>query len=156
MTRISNETLGKTIVQVVKDFEKVAKTQEKQAKNQAEELQKVTDLAIEKIKAEFEKANAISFDLRPFEEKGKEIIQEMEKVAENAKKQSNLTELSLKTILIYFGVLVIGAGAFYFFNVQAKELKRVQYKNEIFTKYILSDEKRQKEWNEFVREENQK
>lgn len=50
MTRISNETLGKVIVQVVKDFEKVAKDQEKNGKIQAEELQKVTDLAIEKVK----------------------------------------------------------------------------------------------------------
>lgn len=156
MTRISNETLGKTIVQVVKDFEKVVKGQEKNAKNQADELQKATDLAIEKIKTEFNKINTISFDLRPFEEKGNEIIERIEKVSENTKKQSNLNELKFKIILIYFGTLIIGVGTFYFFNTQAKELKRVQYKNEVFTKYILSDEKKLKEWNEYIKVNNKK
>jgi len=156
MTKISNETLGKVIVQVVKDFEKVAKEQEKNAKKQAEELQKVTDLAIEKIRTELDKANSVSIDLRPFEEKSKDFIDRLEKASENAKKTSSPTELGLKTILIYFGVLVIGAGAFYFLNSQAKELSKLQYRDKEFVKYLNSDKKRLDDWNAYVRGENQK
>jgi hypothetical protein len=156
MTRISNETLGKVIVQVVKDFEKVAKEQEKNGKKQAEELQKVADLAIEKIKTELDKANSISLDLRPFEEKSKDLVIQIEKVAENLKKQAKPSTINLNVILIYFGTLIIGSGAFYFFNTQAKELKKAQFKNEAFTKFILSDEKRADAWKSFVNEENNK
>ena len=156
MTRISNETLGKVIVQVVKDFEKVAKEQEKNGKKQAEELQKVADLAIEKIKTELDKANSVSLDLRPFEEKSKDLVIQIEKVAENLKKQAKPSAINLNVILIYFGTLIIGSGAFYFFNTQAKELKKAQFKNEAFTKFILSDEKRADAWKLFVNEENNK
>lgn len=114
MTRISNETLGKVIVQVVKDFEKVAKKQEENGKKQAEEIQKVTDLAIEKIKSELDKTNNISLDLRPFEDKSKYFVSQMEKVSENAKKISKTPMLGLNVILIYFGTLIIGAGHFIF------------------------------------------
>ncbi|WP_180092792.1 hypothetical protein, partial [Acinetobacter sp. YH16040] len=99
--RISNETLGKVVVQVVKDLEKSLKTHEKTQKEQQNELREITNKAVIQLRGELDRIESFSVDLKPLDEKMKNYINEIEKASEKAKKEFQTPMLGMRVVGIF-------------------------------------------------------
>ena len=150
--RISNETLGKVVVQVVKDLEKSLKTHEKTQTEQQAELKAITNNAVIQLRGELDRIESFSVDLKPLDEKMKNYINEIEKASEKAKKEFKTPMLEMKAIGIFVFVLLAFMGFGYMMNNQAKELKKERESKERFIEFIKADEKRIKEFNEWAKQ----
>ena len=150
-TRISNETLGKVVVQVVKDLEKSLKTHEKTQTQQQNELREITNNALIQLRGELDKIESFSVDLNPLDEKMKNYINEIEKASEKAKKEFNTPMLGMKVIGIFSFVLLVVLGFFYLMNIQAKELKKERLEKERFIEFIKANPKRIEEFKEWAK-----
>lgn len=150
--RISNETLGKVVVQVVKDLEKSLKTHEKTQTEQQAELKSITNNAVTQLRGELDRIESFSVDLKPLDEKMKNYINEIEKASEKAKKEFKTPMLEIKTIGIFAFVILAFIGFSYLMNTQAKELKKERERKEHFMRFIQADEKRIKEFNEWAKQ----
>lgn len=150
--RISNETLGKVVVQVVKDLEKSLKTHEKTQTEQQAELKAITNNAVIQLRGELDRIESFSVDLKPLDEKMKNYINEIEKASEKAKKEFKTPVLGMKIIGIFAFVLLAFMGFTYFMNTQGKELKKERADKERFIEFIKADEKRIKEFNEWAKQ----
>ncbi|WP_179995867.1 hypothetical protein [Acinetobacter sp. YH16053] len=150
--RISNETLGKVVVQVVKDLEKSLKTHEKTQKEQQNELREITNKAVIQLRGELDRIESFSVDLKPLDEKMKNYINEIEKASEKAKKEFQTPMLGMRVVGI-FAFVLLAVLAFSFFTInQAKELKKERESKERFIEFIKADEKRIKEFNEWAKQ----
>ncbi|MCS7475153.1 hypothetical protein [Myroides odoratimimus] len=150
--RISNETLGKVVVQVVKDLEKSLKTHEKTQTEQQAELKAITNKAVIQLRGELDRIESFSVDLKPLDEKMKNYINEIEKASEKAKKEFKTPMLEMKAIGIFAFVLLAFIGFAYLMNTQVKELKKERESKELFIEFIKADEKRIKEFNEWAKQ----
>ena len=149
--RVSNETLGKVVVQVVKDLEKSLKTHEKTQTQQQNELREITNNALIQLRGELDKIESFSVDLNPLDEKMKNYINEIEKASEKAKKEFNTPMLGMKVIGIFSFVLLVVLGFFYLMNIQAKELKKERLEKERFIEFIKANPKRIEEFKEWAK-----
>ncbi|MDM1384598.1 hypothetical protein HX024_18220, partial [Myroides marinus] len=104
--RVSNETLGKVVVQVVKDLEKSLKTHEKGQAEQQAELKAITNNAVIQLRGELDRIESFSVDLKPLDEKMRNYINEIEKASEKAKKEFKTPMLEIKTIGIFAFVIL--------------------------------------------------
>lgn len=144
--RISNETLSKTLVVVAKNLEKTLKNHEtKQEKNQ-EEIQSIVANAVLTLRAESEKINSFSVDLRPLDDKMQSDIKEIDNSAKKLKKAVNTPVLDMKVLGIFAFVLITILTLFYFSNEQTKELKKTQNAMNYYIDFIKSDKKRMEEF----------
>lgn len=150
--RVSNETLGKVVVQVVKDLEKSLKTHEKTQKEQQNELREITNKAVIQLRGELDKVERFSVDLKPLDEKMKNYINEIEKASEKAKKEFKTPMLEMKAIGIFAFVLLAVLAFSFFTSNQGKELKKERESKERFIEFIKADEKRIKEFNEWAKQ----
>lgn len=147
--RISNETLSKTLVVVAKNLEKTLKDHEsKQEKNQ-EEIQSIVANAVLTLRAESEKINSFSIDLRPLDDKMKSYVEEIDNSAKKLKKAVNTPVLDMKVLGVFAFVLITFATFFYFSNEQSKELKKTQNAMNYYIDFIKSDKKRMEEFEEW-------
>lgn len=149
--RVSNETLGKVVVQVVKDLEKSLKTHEKTQSQQQNELREITNKALIQLRGELDKIERFSVDLNPLDEKMKNYINEIEKASEKAKKEFNTPMLGMKVIGIFSFVLLAVLGFFYLMNTQAKELKKERLEKERFIEFIKANPNRIEEFKEWAK-----
>ncbi|WP_180192585.1 hypothetical protein, partial [Acinetobacter sp. 10FS3-1] len=140
--RISNETLGKVVVQVVKDLEKSLKTHEKTQKEQQNELREITNKAVIQLRGELDRIESFSVDLKPLDEKMKNYINEIEKASEKAKKEFQTPMLGMRVVGIFAFVLLAVLAFSFFTSNQAKELKKERESKERFIEFIKADEKR--------------
>ncbi|WP_179991772.1 MULTISPECIES: hypothetical protein [unclassified Acinetobacter] len=150
--RISNETLGKVVVQVVKDLEKSLKTHEKTQKEQQNELREITNKAVIQLRGELDRIESFSVDLKPLDEKMKNYINEIEKASEKAKKEFQTPMLGMRVVGIFAFVLLAVLAFSFFTSNQAKELKKERESKERFIEFIKADEKRIKEFNEWAKQ----
>lgn len=148
-TRISNETLGKVVVQVVKDLEKSLKTHEKTQTEQQAELKAITNNAVTQLRGELDRIDSFSVDLRPLDEKMQNYIDELEKASEKTKKELKTPMLGIRVFGVFAFVLLAFIGFAYLMNAQAKELREERDSKEMFIDFIKADEKRIKEFKEW-------
>lgn len=147
--RISNETLSKTLVVVAKNLEKTLKNHEtKQEKNQ-EEIQSIVANAVLTLRAESEKINSFSIDLRPLDDRMQSYIEEIDNSTKKLKKAVNTPSLDMKVLGIFAFVLITILTFFYFSNEQTKELKKTQNAMNYYIDFIKSDKKRMEEFEEW-------
>lgn len=147
--RISNETLSKTLVVVAKNLEKTLKNHEtKQEKNQ-EEIQSIVANAVLTLRAESEKINSFSIDLRPLDDRMQSYIEEIDNSTKKLKKAVNTPILDMKVLGIFAFVLITILTFFYFSNEQTKELKKTQNAMNYYIDFIKSDKKRMEEFEEW-------
>lgn len=148
--RISNETLGKVVVQVVKELEKNLKAHEKTQAEHQNEIKQITNKAIFQLSEEINRIERFSVDLKPLDEKMKNYVAEIQKASEKAKKEFNTPMLGMKAIGI-FGFVLLSVLAFCFFTSnQTKELQKEREAKEHLIEFIKADKKRieeYKEWN---------
>ena len=150
--RVSNETLGKVVVQVVKDLEKSLKTHEKTQSQQQAEVKEITERAVIQLRQELDRIERFSVDLSPLDNKMKNYINEIERASEKAKKEFQTPMLGMKVLGVFAFVLLSVLGFFYLMNNQAKELKKERADKERFIEFIKADEKRIKEFNEWAKQ----
>lgn len=145
--RISNETLSKTLVVVAKNLEKTLKNHEaKQEKNQ-EEIQSIVANAVLTLRAESEKINSFSVDLRPLDDKMQSYLEEIDNSTKKLKKAVNTPVLDMKVLGIF--VLITILTFFYFSNEQFKESKKTQNAMNYYIDFIKSDKKRMEEFEDW-------
>lgn len=147
--RVSNETLGKVIVQVVKDLEKSLKTHEKTQTQHQVEVKEITNKAVIQLHQELDRIEGFSVDLSPLDDKMKNYINEIEKALEKAKKEFQTPMLSMKVLGVFAFVLLSVLGFFYLMNTQAKELKKERAEKERFIEFIKANEKRIEDFKEW-------
>lgn len=145
--RVSNETLGKVVVQVVKDLEKSLKTHEKTQTQHQAEVKEITDKAVVQLRQELDRIERFSVDLSPLDNKMKNYISEIERASENAKKELQTPMLGMRVVGIFAFVLLAVFGLFYLMNNQAKELKKERADKEHFIEFIKSDDNLIKAYN---------
>lgn len=150
--RVSNETLGKVVVQVVKDLEKSLKTHEKAQSQQQAEVKQITERAVIQLRQELDRIERFSVDLRPLDDKMNNYLEEINKASEKAQKDLKSPILELKVLGLFFGLFCAVFIFFFFFNEQAKELKKERAEKEQFIEFIKADEKRINEYNKWVKE----
>lgn len=150
--RVSNETLGKVVVQVVKDLEKSLKTHEKAQSQQQAEVKQITERAVIQLRQELERIERFSVDLSPLDNKMKNYISEIERASEKAKKEFQTPMLGMRVVGIFAFVLLAVLGFSFLMNNQAKELKKERSDKERFIEFIKADEKRIKEFNEWAKQ----
>lgn len=139
--RVSNETLGKVIVQVVKELEKSLKTAEKSQREHEENLGSISKDIAKGLHYEINRLDAFSVDLRPLDDKMNNYLEQINKVSEDARKELKSPILGLKVLGLVFGLFLSVLVFFFFFNEQAKELKKERAAKEHFIRFIESDEK---------------
>lgn len=149
--RISNETLGKVIVQVVKDLDKSLKTNEKAQLQNQEELKKISNNIAYELNQEVNRLNSFKVDLSPLDSKLDNYIVKIKKVTEEAQKELKSPILGIKMLGIFFGVIICLMVFFFFFNEQAKELKKERAAKEHFIDFIKADEKRIEQYNNWAK-----
>lgn len=149
--RISNETLGKVIVQVVKDLDKSLKTNEKEQLKNQEELKKISNNIAYDLNQEINRLNAFKVDLSPLDDKLNNYLAKVNEVTEKAQKELKSPMISLRVIGIFFGVMICLMIFFFFFNEQAKEVKKERAAKEHYIRFIESDEKIIKDYKNWVK-----
>lgn len=149
--RVSNETLGKVVVQVVKDLEKSLKTHEKGQAEQQAELKAITNNAVIQLRGELDRIESFSVDLKPLDEKMRNYVSEIEKASEKAKKEFKTPMLEIKTIGIFAFVILAFILFSYLMNTQAKELKKERESKEHFMRFIQADEKRIEDYKKWAK-----
>lgn len=150
--RVSNETLGKVVVQVVKDLEKSLKTHEKAQSQQQAEVKEITERVVIQLRQELDRIERFSVDLSPLDNKMKNYISEIERASEKAKKEFKSPMLGMRVVGIFAFVLLTVLGFSFLMNNQAKELKKERADKERFIEFIKADEKRIKEFNEWAKQ----
>lgn len=140
--RVSNETLGKVMVQVVKGLEKSLKTNEKAQLQNQEELKKISNNIVYGLNKEVSRLNAFKVDLSPLDDKMSNYIVKINEVTEKAQKELKSPILGIKMLAVFFGFIICLMVFFFFFNEQAKELRKERAAKEHFLRFIESDSKR--------------
>lgn len=149
--RVSNETLGKVIVQVVKELDKSLKTNEKAQLQNQEELKKISNNIAYELNQEVNRLNTFKVDLSPLDDKLDNYIVKINKATEEAQKELKSPILGVKMLAVFFGIIICLMIFFFFFNEQAKDLKKERAAKEHFIRFIESDEKRLKDYNNWVK-----
>lgn len=150
--RVSNETLGKVIVQVVKNLENNLKASEKAQVQNQEELKKISNNIAYELNQEVNRLNSFKIDLSPLDDKLNNYLVKVNEVTEKAQKELKSPILGIKMLGVFFGIIICLMAFIFFFNEQAKDLKKERTAKEHFMRFIESDEKRIKDYNNWVKE----
>ena len=148
--RVSNETLGKVLVQVVKGLEKSLKSSEKAQIQNQEELKKISNNIVYGLNQEINRLNDFKVDLSPLDEKLNNYIVKINKVTEKAQKELKSPMLSIKVIGLFFSFFIAILVFFYFFNDQSKQLKKERESKEHFIRFIQNDDKTINDYKKWV------
>ncbi|MDM1039858.1 hypothetical protein HX003_18195 [Myroides odoratimimus] len=149
--RVSNETLGKVIVQVVKNLENNLKASEKAQLQNQEELKKISNNIASELNQEVNRLNSFKVDLSPLDDKLNNYLVQIKKVTEEAQKELKSPILGVKMLGVFFGVIICLMVFFFFFNEQAKDLKKERAAKEHFIDFIKADEKRIEQYNKWAK-----
>ena len=149
--RVSNETLGKVIVQVVKELEKSLKANEKTQLENQNELKKISNNITYGLHEEINRLNAFKVDLSPLDNKFNSYLVKLNEVAEKTQKELKSPILGIKMLGVFFGIIICLMAFFFFFNEQAKDLKKERAAKEHFIRFIESDQKRIKDYENWVK-----
>lgn len=144
--RVSNETLGKVIVQVVSNLEKNLKASEKVQKHTQEKIEQIGYNIIQDLEEESRQMQSFKLDLSPLDVKMNNYLEEIKKASEKTQKDLKSPILGLKVLGLFFGLFCAVLVFFFFFNEQAKELKKERADKEHFIEFIKSSDKRIEEY----------
>ena len=150
--RVSNETLGKVVVQVVKNLEKNLKTSEKAQLVHQEELKKLSNNITSNLHQGISHLNEFKIDLSPLDVKMNNYLEEINKTAEKARKDIQNPMISFKFLGLFFGLFVATLIFFYFFNRQARELEQERSQKQHFIRFIEASDNRIKDYQKWTKE----
>ena len=150
--RISNETLGKVVVNVVKDLEKSLKASEKAQIQNQEELKQISNNIAYGLNQEISRLNDFKVDLSPLDDKMNKYLDKLNKVTEQAQNDLKSPMLSMKVIGLFFSFFIAILVFFYFFNKQAKQLEFERAQKQHFIRFIEDSDTRIKDYKNWTKE----